>query len=201
MAKLPTPSEGILLTHFIVSDDVERARRFYTDVLGGETVFHGDSSKGEPSIIALANGWVTINVGGGPTPDKPTVTLQAPRDPDHVTSFLNIRVADIEAVYREWSARVARPTAHLRCAVLSIPLTTTAGSAVPGRTWSWCWPRASSMAGSSSRASQQAPTVLFRHLSAGTPGCGREAVPRARCAGRLRRPHAGTTVPRSVYLV
>ena len=107
MAELPTPSEGILLTHFIVSDDVERSRRFYTDVLGGETVFHGDSSKGEPSIIALANGWVTINVGGGPTPDKPTVTLHAPRDPDHVTSFLNIRVADIEAVYREWSARGA----------------------------------------------------------------------------------------------
>jgi catechol 2,3-dioxygenase-like lactoylglutathione lyase family enzyme len=107
MAQLPTPSEGILLTHFIVSDDVERARRFYTEVLGGEAVFQGDSSKGEPSIIALANGWVTINVGGGPTPDKPTVTLDAPRDPDHVTSFLNIRVADIGAVYREWSARGA----------------------------------------------------------------------------------------------
>ena len=107
MAKLPTPSEGILLTHFIVSDDVERCRRFYTEVLGGETVFHGDSSKGEPSIIALANGWVTINVGGGPTPDKPTVTLHAPRDPDQVTSFLNIRVADIETVYERWRARGA----------------------------------------------------------------------------------------------
>ncbi len=40
-AQLPTPSEGILLTHLTVSDDVERSRRFYTDVLGGETVFHG----------------------------------------------------------------------------------------------------------------------------------------------------------------
>jgi hypothetical protein len=69
MPRLPTPSEGILLTHFSVSDDVERSRRFYTEVLGGETVFHGDSSKGEPSIIALANRWVTINVGGGPTAD------------------------------------------------------------------------------------------------------------------------------------
>ena len=107
MAQLPAPSEGILLTHFIVSDDVERSRRFYTDVLGGQTVFHGDSSKGEPSIIALANGWVTINVGGGPTADKPAVTLQAPIDTDRVSSFLNIRVADIHAVYREWSARGA----------------------------------------------------------------------------------------------
>jgi catechol 2,3-dioxygenase-like lactoylglutathione lyase family enzyme len=39
MAELPVPTEGILLTHFIVSDDVERSRRFYTDVLGGETVY------------------------------------------------------------------------------------------------------------------------------------------------------------------
>jgi catechol 2,3-dioxygenase-like lactoylglutathione lyase family enzyme len=107
MAQLPTPSQGILLTHFIVSDDVDRSRRFYTEVLGGETVFPGDSSKGEPSIIALANGWVTINVGGGPTPDKPTVTLETPPDADRVSSFLNIRVADIDAVYREWSSRGA----------------------------------------------------------------------------------------------
>ncbi len=107
MARLPTPSEGILLTHFIVSDDVERSRRFYTEVLGGETVFHGDSSKGEPSIIALANGWVTINVGGGPTADKPTVMLEAPRDLDRVSAFLNIRVADLAATIREWSARGA----------------------------------------------------------------------------------------------
>jgi catechol 2,3-dioxygenase-like lactoylglutathione lyase family enzyme len=107
MAEPPIPVEGILLTHFIVSDDVERSRRFYTEVLGGETVFHGDSSKGEPSIIALANGWVTINVGGGPTADKPTVTLEPPRDLDRVSAFLNIRVADIDAVIRNWGARGA----------------------------------------------------------------------------------------------
>lgn len=107
MAQLPTPSQGIVLTHFIVSDDVERSRRFYAEVLGGEIVFHGDSSKGEPTIIALANGWVTINVGGGPTPDKPTVTLEAPRDLDRVSSFLNIRVADIQATIREWGVRGA----------------------------------------------------------------------------------------------
>jgi catechol 2,3-dioxygenase-like lactoylglutathione lyase family enzyme len=102
MSKLPAPSDGIVLTHFIVSDDVERSRRFYTDVLGGETVLEG-----EPSIVALANGWIIINVRGGPTEDKPAVTLEAPRDPDTVSSFLNIRVADIQAVYDEWSARGA----------------------------------------------------------------------------------------------
>jgi catechol 2,3-dioxygenase-like lactoylglutathione lyase family enzyme len=102
MAEPPTPAEGIALTHFIVSDDVERSRRFYTEVLGGETV-----RSGEPSVVALANSWIIINVGGGPTDDKPTVTLETPRDPDRASSFLNIRVADIGAVYSEWSSRGA----------------------------------------------------------------------------------------------
>ena len=103
MAELPLPDQGIVLTHFVVSDDVERSRRFYTDVLGGETV-----REGEPSMVALANGWVIINAGGGPTDDKPDVTLEAPRSLDRVSSFLNIRVADIQAIYREWSARGAQ---------------------------------------------------------------------------------------------
>jgi catechol 2,3-dioxygenase-like lactoylglutathione lyase family enzyme len=102
MAEFPAPKEGIVLTHFIVSDDVERSRRFYTEVLGGETV-----RAGEPSFVALANGWIIINVGGGPTDDKPTVTLETAADTDRVSSFLNIRVADIERVYADWSARGA----------------------------------------------------------------------------------------------
>jgi catechol 2,3-dioxygenase-like lactoylglutathione lyase family enzyme len=102
MAEFPKPKKGILLTHFIVSADVERSRRFYADVLGGETV-----RTGEPSCVALANSWIIINVGGGPTEDKPTVTLETPPDPDHLSAFLNIRVADIEAVHKEWSSRGA----------------------------------------------------------------------------------------------
>jgi catechol 2,3-dioxygenase-like lactoylglutathione lyase family enzyme len=102
MAEFPAPKEGIALTHFIVSSDVERSRRFYTDVLGGETV-----RAGEPSFVHLANSWIIINVGGGPTEDKPTVTLETPPDPDRTSAFLNIRVADIASVYAEWSARGA----------------------------------------------------------------------------------------------
>jgi catechol 2,3-dioxygenase-like lactoylglutathione lyase family enzyme len=102
MAEFPAPQEGIVLTHFVVSNDVERSRRFYTEVLGGELVLEG-----EPSIVALANGWIIINVGGGPTDDKPSVTLEPPSNPDLVSSFLNIRVADVEAIYAAWSARGA----------------------------------------------------------------------------------------------
>jgi catechol 2,3-dioxygenase-like lactoylglutathione lyase family enzyme len=102
MPELPVPDEGILLTHFIVSADVERSRRFYTEVLGGEAV-----REGEPSIVRLANSWIIINVGGGPTEDKPTVVLETPPDPNRTSAFLNIRVADIEAVYNDWSGRGA----------------------------------------------------------------------------------------------
>jgi catechol 2,3-dioxygenase-like lactoylglutathione lyase family enzyme len=97
----------MVLAHFIVSDDVERSRRFYTDVLGGRTVISGESGD-EVTYVALANSWIIINVGGGPTDDKPSVTLETQPDPDRVNSFLNIRVADIEAVYAEWSARGAQ---------------------------------------------------------------------------------------------
>ncbi len=105
MAELPPPPEGIVLAHFIVSDDVERSRRFYTEVLGGRVVFSGP---GGLTYVALSNTWIIINVGGGPTDDKPAVTLETPRDPDRVSSFLNIRVRDIEAVYHAWGARGAR---------------------------------------------------------------------------------------------
>ena len=101
MAEFPHPNP-IALTHFIVSDDFERSRRFYTEVLGGELV-----RSGEPTYVALANSWIIINEGGGPTDDKPTVILETPPDPDRVSSFLNIRVADIQSVYSEWSARGA----------------------------------------------------------------------------------------------
>ena len=102
MATFPAPAEGIALTHFVVTSDVDRSRRFYADVLGGEVL-----KEGEPTIIALANSWIVINVGGGPTDDKPTVTLEPPPDPDSVSSFLNIRVADIHSVYEQWRARGA----------------------------------------------------------------------------------------------
>ena len=68
----------------------------------------GFSGSGEPTNVALANSFIVINGGGGPTDDKPAVTLETPRDPDRVSSFLNIRVKDIAAVYAEWSARGAQ---------------------------------------------------------------------------------------------
>src|SRR3954453_18712467 len=81
MTELPPSPEGIVLAHFIVSDNVERSLRFYTEVLGGKLVFSGDVT-----YVALSNSWIIINIGGGPTDDKPSVTLEAPRQPDRVSA-------------------------------------------------------------------------------------------------------------------
>jgi catechol 2,3-dioxygenase-like lactoylglutathione lyase family enzyme len=103
MAELPPLPDGIVVNHFIVSDDVERSARFYTEVLGGRVVFSP-----VPTVVELSSSFIVINAGGGPTDDKPTVTLETPRNPDRASSFLNIRVKDIEAAYAAWSARGAQ---------------------------------------------------------------------------------------------
>ncbi len=102
---LPVPSEGIITTHFLVAADMEETARFYSEVLGGEVVF---AAEGAPTFVKLANSWVIINVGGGPTPDKPEVVLAPPADPNRASAFMNIRVADIHAVYEQWTGRGAR---------------------------------------------------------------------------------------------
>jgi catechol 2,3-dioxygenase-like lactoylglutathione lyase family enzyme len=100
------PQDGITVAHFIAVADIERSARFYEKVFGGRILSRGDNS-GAPGYIQIANTWLIVNVGGGPTPDKPTVTLSVPADPDSVSSFMNIRVADIQACYALWRSRGA----------------------------------------------------------------------------------------------
>jgi catechol 2,3-dioxygenase-like lactoylglutathione lyase family enzyme len=103
--ELPPP-DGISIAYFITVADIERSVRFYEKVFGGRALSFGDT-KGAPGYIQIANTWLIVNVGGGPTPDKPTVTLSVPPDPDAVSSFMNIRVADIQACYDLWRSRGA----------------------------------------------------------------------------------------------
>jgi catechol 2,3-dioxygenase-like lactoylglutathione lyase family enzyme len=114
---LPAPSEGLVLTHFITVRDVDAARRFYVDIFGGEVV-----QDENPGILRIANSWIIMNPGGGPTPDKPDITLRAPEPGDPVSSFLNVRVADIAAFYADAIAKGAHfltepldRKAELRC--------------------------------------------------------------------------------------
>jgi len=91
------PREGFTVAHFLTVADIDRSARFYEKVFGGRILSRGDS-EGAPAYIQIANTWLLVNVGGGPTPDKLSVTLSVP-DPDKINGFMNIRVADIQACY------------------------------------------------------------------------------------------------------
>jgi putative intracellular protease/amidase/predicted enzyme related to lactoylglutathione lyase len=99
------PRDGISVAHFLTVADIGRSARFYEKVFGGRILSTGDSD-GAPAYIQIANTWLLVNVGGGPTPDKPTVTLSVP-DPAKINGFMNIRVADIQACYELWKSRGA----------------------------------------------------------------------------------------------
>jgi predicted enzyme related to lactoylglutathione lyase len=100
------PREGISICQFLTVADIERSVRFYEKVFGGSALSLGDG-KGAPGYVQVANTWLIVNVGGGPTPDKPATTLSVPPNPDAVSSFMNIRVADIHACYDLWKSRGA----------------------------------------------------------------------------------------------
>ena len=100
------PKEGFTIAHFLTVNDLERSIDFYAKVFGGDVVSRGDGNA--PPYIRIANTWLILNVGGGPTPDKPTVTLRPPPNPDEISSFMNIRVADIHACYDLWRSRGAK---------------------------------------------------------------------------------------------
>jgi lactoylglutathione lyase len=107
------PKEGFVLTHFLTVADVARSAEFYQRIFDGTVV-----RAGEPTVIQIANSWLILNVGGGPTDDKPEVTLSAPENSNRISSFLNIRVADIRTCYELWRSRgaefITEPKDHTR---------------------------------------------------------------------------------------
>ena len=98
------PREGISIAHFLTVADIDRSLNYYEKVFGARILSRGDGNA--PGYLQLANIWMIMNVGGGPTPDKPTVMLSVP-DPNHINSFMNFRVADIQACYEAWKSRGA----------------------------------------------------------------------------------------------
>ena len=100
------PRDGFTVAYSLTVADIDRSARFYETVFGGRVLSRGDA-KGAPGYIQIANAWLIVNVGGGPTPDKPSVTLSVLADQDKISSFMNIRVTDIQASYKLWRSRGA----------------------------------------------------------------------------------------------
>ena len=84
----PIAPEGFFATYFFTVSDLEKSKDFYVRILGGKVI-----KPDNPCYIKLANTWIILNSGGGPTPDKPEVLLETPSDLNRVSSFLNLRVA------------------------------------------------------------------------------------------------------------
>jgi catechol 2,3-dioxygenase-like lactoylglutathione lyase family enzyme len=65
------------------------------DVLGA-TLYR---EYGSSVVLSFAGAWLLLVEGGGPTDDKPTVTLAPPADPDNRDNLFTIRVDDCQATY------------------------------------------------------------------------------------------------------
>ena len=89
-----------VVTNTIIARDIKRSVAFYRDVLGATVL-----RDGEPTFLRLANIWLTINGGGGGTDDKPDVIASPQRDPNVLSNFINLRVADIKRCHEVWSSR------------------------------------------------------------------------------------------------
>ena len=87
-----------VVTNTLIVRDVKRSVAFYRDVLGATVL-----REGEPTFLRLGNIWLTINVGGGPTDDKPEVVASPPRDQNVLS-----RVTDIRRCYDLWTSRGAQ---------------------------------------------------------------------------------------------
>jgi catechol 2,3-dioxygenase-like lactoylglutathione lyase family enzyme len=105
MTATDTPATGSdpFLTILLIVGDQDHSRAFYRDVMGGEVIRERD-----PAIIRFYNSNIILNTGGGPTTDKPGVTMAPPKDLDTVSIAMNIRVPDARAIYDTWRARGAQ---------------------------------------------------------------------------------------------
>ncbi len=80
------PRDGFTVAHFLTVVDIDRSLRFYETVFGGRILSRGDAG-GAPGYIQLATTWLIVNVGGKPTPDKPSIVLGVLAGPNRVSSL------------------------------------------------------------------------------------------------------------------
>jgi catechol 2,3-dioxygenase-like lactoylglutathione lyase family enzyme len=98
------PTPDMELTHILVVGHLDRARTFYTDVLGAEVY---REYGGTSVVLRFLGTWLLLVTGGGPTADKPDVVFAVPPDPRTVSHAMTIRVPNCQAAYATLRARGA----------------------------------------------------------------------------------------------
>jgi len=110
---MPFPEPDLALTHILVVADIARSRAWYLDVLGASLY---REYGGTSIVLQLGGAWLLLVTGGGPTDDKPGVTLGPPSDPATLDHLFTMRVDDCAATYEELRGRGAvfltPPVAH-----------------------------------------------------------------------------------------
>ena len=101
---MPLTDQASAITHMIVVSDIARSKQWYLDVLGCS--LYGEY--GGTSVVLDWNGsWFLLVTGGGPTDDKPDVSLAAPAEPNVTARSTIFRVADCRATHAELKAKGA----------------------------------------------------------------------------------------------
>jgi catechol 2,3-dioxygenase-like lactoylglutathione lyase family enzyme len=98
------PADATDLTRLLVVADLARAVTWYRDVLGAEIV--GEYG-GTSAVLRFVGSWLLLVTGGEPTPDKPTVSMAAPADPDRASAELIVAVPDCRAAHADLVSRGA----------------------------------------------------------------------------------------------
>lgn len=96
--------EAEALTHMLVVTDATASRDWYVDVLDASV--YGEYG-GTSVVLDLMGNWLLLVTGGGPSPDKPTVTLAPPEDRDQVSGQIIFRVDDCHNTYELLNGRGA----------------------------------------------------------------------------------------------
>ncbi len=99
------PTDATDLTRLLVVADLARSVAWYRDVLGAEII--GEYG-GTSAVVRFVGSWLLLVTGGGPTADKPTVTMAPPAEPDRSSAELIVAVPDCRGAHAELTGRGAR---------------------------------------------------------------------------------------------
>ncbi len=104
MSEVSFPEPNAPLTHILVVNNIEASMRFYSGVLGASL---SREYGGTSAVYEFLGSWLLLVTSGGPTPDKPSITMAPPHNPHEVSAAFTIRVSDCRSVYEALAGRGA----------------------------------------------------------------------------------------------
>lgn len=84
------------LTHLLVVADIDASTAWYTDVLGAELY---RAYGGTSVVLQFLGSWLLLVTEGGPTEDKPGLSMLPPDNRAQVSGSFTIRVPDCQSSY------------------------------------------------------------------------------------------------------